>query len=550
MTRNRLLCLFLTAISGLLVPFAMPNDLFSWGSPPLGLIALVPLFIALALSPSPRFTFLLGMIYGLLFHGISSYWLWFFKDYRIWTLGSTMAVYAIAYGGVCSWLSLAAQSKAAYRPFLLAIGWVSYEFMKSIGFLAFPYGLMAYSWNTVSAFNQLVDITGVIGPSFLLALENALVAELLLSLPAILFPEAPVDLTPGKHVQVMPGKLLIRSFAVLACGFAIALGYGAFRLATPVPSSKTLRAVVVQPNSDSWREGSDSEAPMLESIINLAQSALSRSLVKADAIFLTESTLQSPYDEVADSYYSRIPKPESLRSFIARNDTPLVTGFPKILSWDPLSASNAVALIDGRGRFVGYYSKMHPVPFAEAIPFIEYAWMKKFMGAVVGMSSGWTMGTDYMLFTLPLSDGNDLRFATPVCFEISFSDQCRRFSVLGAETLVNLTNVSWSQRGSAEIQHCVTALYRAIENRRTVLQSTNGGVSCWIDASGAIHGALPLFEPASAYYEIPIQTSARPTVYMQAGEALSWAFCFIFILVSVILITSRLKKGGFSADEP
>lgn len=547
MTRNRLLCLLLTVASGILLPLSLPNDLFRWGSPLIGLFALVPLFLALTLSPSPRFTFFMGGLYGLLFHGISSYWLWFFKGYQLYTLGSTLIVYAIAYAGVCSWLSLAAQSKAAYRPLLIALGWVSYEFMKSIGFLAFPYGLLAYSWNTVTAFNQLADITGVIGPSFALALENALLAELVLALPGILYPRVAEALKPGQRVPAMPGRLLRRSWAIMAGCFAALLCYGAFRLATPVPSTKTFRAVLVQPDSDSWSTGSESDR--LVPIIDLAKAAMASSPKKADAIILTESTLDAPYDDVADSYYARIPSKEPFRDFIAKNGVPMLTGFPKVLSYEPLSACNSVALIGGDGRYVGYYAKIHPVPFAESIPFLEFGWMRKFMGAIVGMSSDWTMGRDYVLFTLPLAEGGSLRFATPICFEISFADQCRRFSELGAEALVNLTNVSWSQRDSAEIQHCVTALYRAIENRRTVIQSTNAGVSCWVDASGRIHGAMPLFKPASRYYEIPIQTPQRLTIYTLAGDFLSWACCFIFVLASLILIFKRLATGGFPGNE-
>lgn len=547
MTRSRLACLALTVASGILLPLSLPNDLFRWGSPIIGLFALAPLFMALALSPSPRFTFLMGAIYGLLFHGISSYWLWFFKGYQLYTLGSTLVVYAIAYAGVCSWLSLAAQSKATYRPLIVALGWVSYEFMKSIGFLAFPYGLVAYSWNTVSAFNQLADVTGVIGPSFLLALENALLAELALALPGILYPRVAAALAPGKRAPAMPAKLLARSWAVMAGCFAAALCYGAFRLASPAPSTKTFRAVLVQPNSDSW--STSNEAQRLEPIIDLARAAMAGSPDKADAIILTESTLDAPYDDVADTYYARIPKKEPLRDFIAKNGVPMLTGFPKVLSYEPLSASNSVALIDGGGRYVGYYAKIHPVPFAESIPFLEFAWMRKFMGAIVGMSSDWTMGNEYVLFTLPLSRGGSLRFATPICFEISFADQCRRFTELGAEALINLTNVSWSQRDSAEIQHCVTAIYRAIENRRTVIQSTNAGVSCWVDASGRIHDPMPLFKPASRYYEIPIQTSKNLTVYTLAGDFLSWACCFLFVLASSILILKRLAAGGFPGNE-
>ena len=68
-----------------------------------------------------------------------------------------------------------------FRPFLLAIGWSVYEYFKSIGFLGYPWGLIAYPVSGVLPLIQFVDITGVWGLSFLMALINSLVAELALS---------------------------------------------------------------------------------------------------------------------------------------------------------------------------------------------------------------------------------------------------------------------------------------------------------------------------------------------------------------------------------
>jgi apolipoprotein N-acyltransferase len=524
-------CLFLVALSGLLLPFALPNDLFTWGSPFIGLFALVPLFFALSISPSPRFSFLLGAVYGLLFHGISAYWLWFFKDFRFWTLGSTLITYAIVYGGVCSWLSLAARATSLWRPFFLVTGWVAYEFMKSIGFLAFPYGLIAYSWVTVPAFNQLADITGLAGPSFILTLANVACSEALLGLYAS---RGSAGSLPRPRIAVLDGSSNIRLFALAAACFALSLGYGAFRLGRPVPSERELKAVIVQPNADSWMERNESNR--LYGIMDLTDAALGQSGEKPDVILWTETTIDQPYDEGQDSYYARIPKKRPLRDYIKSAGVPLITGMPKVVSWERMEASNAVGFIDGNGQFLDYYAKMHPVPFAEAIPFWEYKWMRDFMARAVGMTGGWTMGSEYTLFSLPLSDGSVLKIAPPICFEISFADQCRVFSNMGADVLLNLTNVSWSQRESAEIQHCVTSIFRAIENRRTVIQSTNGGVSCWVDASGFIHDPLPVFVPASEYCRIPIQTVKTPTVYGAAGDALSWLMTACFALASAAFI--------------
>jgi apolipoprotein N-acyltransferase len=181
---------------------------------------------------------------------------------------------------------------------------------------------------------------------------------------------------------------------------------------------------------------------------------------------------------------------------------------------------------------VGSFSKIHCVPFAEAIPFWEFSWMKRFMGKVVGMDGGWTVGTDYEIFSIPLSSGQRLSFATPICFEISYDDECRIFSNLGADALFNLTNVSWSQTVSAEIQHTITARYRAIENRKPVVLSTNGGLSCWFDEKGYIHEPLPFFTPASRPITVSTRPEPRPTIYDLAGNSLALGMVFFFAIFS------------------
>ena len=123
--------------------------------------------------------------------------------------------------------------------------------------------------------------------------------------------------------------------------------------------------------------------------------------------------------------------------------------------------------------------KSIPSPFAEAIPLWEYEWFRKFMREVIGLESGWVMGSDITVFSLPLrSPGSGVRsieFSTPICFEDAFADLCRQYFLKGADLLINLTNDSWSTKKSAQIQHWAIARFRAIENRRTLVRSTNSG---------------------------------------------------------------------------
>ncbi|MBR5626934.1 MAG: hypothetical protein IKW74_04860, partial [Thermoguttaceae bacterium] len=52
--------------------------------------------------------------------------------------------------------------------------------------------------------------------------------------------------------------------------------------------------------------------------------------------------------------------------------------------------------------------------------------------------------------------------------------------------LVNLSNDGWFREGMQIDGHLATHVFRAVENRRTVLSATHGGFSVWIDPAGRI----------------------------------------------------------------
>jgi apolipoprotein N-acyltransferase len=183
------------------------------------------------------------------------------------------------------------------------------------------------------------------------------------------------------------------------------------------------------------------------------------------------------------------------------------------------------------------------VPFAEAIPFMEYPWFRKFIQETVGLDSGWALGKEFVLFELPTKTGS-VRFGAPICFEDAFADVCRNFALQDADLLINLTNISWSKTDSAEIQHWAAARFRAIEARRTLVRSTNGGVSCVVGAYGETLDSLPLFRSTSKFVEVPIFRDASPTVYVRWGDWFARAALLLSAALSLILIIQDAAARG------
>jgi apolipoprotein N-acyltransferase len=517
--------LTLAAASAVLMTLAVPNEVFKHGLVPLGFIALIPLYIALLEQPGPKSAALVTGLFGALQHGLSSFWLWFFQDFRIWTLGSTCVAYFVVYAvlGLYLWLFLNRGGRA--RPLAFIVLWTAFEYQKSIGFLGYPWGLIPYSLTDALPLLQIADLTGLYGVTAVLAAFNAALAELILGLGE------------GKALPLR----LRRGYSLAALALVLcSLGYGLVRMAIPIPKLGSLDAILVQQNTDPWASGDENEA--VAANIRLARQALATAPRKPDLILFSESSLLRPYAEFR-GYFNANPPKEPLIPFIRESGAWLLTGAPVVIDWTTYDATNSVILIDPQTRLVQSYAKIHPVPFAEAIPFMEYPGFKHFMQKVVGLEAGWAMGKDYVVFDLPTKAGN-FRFGAPICFEDAFADVCRDFSLGGADLLINLTNIAWSRTQSAEIQHWAAARFRSIESRKTLVRSTNGGVSCVVGPYGENLVSLPLFTAASQFVEVPVYRTASPTLYIRWGDWFAKASLLLSAVLSIILMIEEAAAGG------
>lgn len=529
--------ILLPVFSALLCALSLPNEIFLTGFWPTGFVALIPLYIALRRASSPGRAALIGAVFGALSHALTSYWLFFYKDFAFWTLGATTLAYAIVYAVAAMYCNFLLRNEVrAYRPFLFAIGWVAFEYLKSIGFLGYPWGLLPYSLSSIPLLLQTADTTGVYGISFLLALSSAIGAELIMRREK----RRPSNREPN---------FAARGAAFLAFTLFIALVYGLAAGLRPIPQKATIRATLVQQNTDPWLSG---EMPVLQSNIDLARQAYETNKAvggqPVDLVVFSETSLQRPFEEYRP-WFAKNPKSDPLLPFLAESGSFLLTGAPVILDWDKYEATNSVLLISSQGRLLDSYAKIHPVPFAEAIPLWEYGWFRKFMQDVVGLESGWVMGSEITMFSITSRafGGTEIQFGTPICFEDAFADLCRQYFLKGADLLINLTNDSWSRTKSAQIQHWAIARIRAIENRRTLVRSTNSGVSCVVDAWGNTLYEMPQFEAQSMTVDIPVYGPLEPTLYTRYGDWFA-VLCTLLLVFCGIINGARFRGKMACAD--
>lgn len=521
---------FYTFFSIILFTLAIPNEFLFFGSPLLGCIALIPFYIALRNTKSYKTAgFLTGFLLSLV-QLFSSFWLGYFKDFAIFTLGAPVIAYFILGLAAGRVLFHTFQFKPQIRVFIFAALWTLWEVVKSTGFLAYPWGTLIITTPKWSLLTQIAGITGMWGMSFLLSLITAVSAECIMS---------------GK---IRLCRTLMPSILFTIFLLSLTLGYGIYQYTRQWKSEKTLNLIIVQQNVDSWYS---SEAQILQKSQNLTRQALQNvkqnNQIHPDLISWSEGVLSYSYPDNIN-YYQSTPKNDPFIPFLQEINTPLLIGGPIILmSENPqtsgeFEAYNSALLLQSNGQMSEFYGKVQLVAFAEFIPFMDKPWMKKFMDTLVGFSSGWTQGKKLQLFTIPLSSGETVRFSTPICFEDAFPSICRQLYNAGSEVFINLTNDAWSKTKSAEYQHFAIASFRAIEFRTTLVRSTNAGYSVVLDPRGVILDDMPLFEATSLYTSVPVYKRID-TFYAQFGN---WFPYTLFCLLIILFVYANIKQKNNS----
>jgi apolipoprotein N-acyltransferase len=171
------------------------------------------------------------------------------------------------------------------------------------------------------------------------------------------------------------------------------------------------------------------------------------------------------------------------------------------------------AMLFQNGKNTAIYRKIHLVPFTEHFPYQKQ--LPSLYRALVNADTHfWEKGTEATVFS-----GPGFRFSTPICFEDTFGYLSRRFVQNGAEIIVNISNDAWSHSLPAQNQHLAMAVFRAVENRRSMVRATASGQTCGIAPNGKIIAMAPPFSEAWITVAIPVVKG--DTVYTRWGDYLA-----------------------------
>ena len=534
---------------------AFPNLLVENGLPIFAWIAYIPVFWVIRRS-SIKASFFWGALYGYAAYGLFNYWLSVFHPLAGLIVGSIYLVYLAFLFPLLKTVLLLFPKRGYLLQWTI---WISFEYLRIQGFLGYAYGITGYSQWTVLPIIQIASITGIWGISALVVFPSALIAASLpqkLNKPlkfafreiftADFWKKKPQQLLEIWNRQFLPFFLKERIFlfiwifvlaAVLVFGFASRINYS---------DAPRVKLALIQHNTDPWRGGIDHYRRNYEVLKRLSDEAMEEHpdidlVVWSETAFVPRIYWHETY---RDDPYSWVLVKELL-DYLAACEIPFLIGNDdarKDVSINPYGDNRVdynAAMLFEKGEITDMYRKLHLVPFTEHFPYEKqlpliynalkdadtHFWEKGDIAKVFEVKTR----TD-RAFQADRRSPETFKFSTPICFEDTFGYLSRDFVRNGAELIVNISNDAWSASLPAQNQHLSMAVFRAVENRRSMVRSTASGQTCGIDPNGKILAMAPPFEEAWLTVDVPIVNVS--SFYTRHGDWLA----HVFICLSLVLL--------------
>jgi apolipoprotein N-acyltransferase len=463
---------------------------------PLTWIALVPVLIAVR-DVAPRRTFLYALFFGAIANAGGYYWVaQMIREFG--SMSAFLGVLALALLCIYQGLSFAllfylvrrAKTDLGIAPvWSLAVAYPAIE-------LAFPLLFPYYIGNSqyrFTAITQIVELTGLLGLTSLIGIMNGAAYELVES-------------------RLEKRRPVTRRLAIAFGAFAVVLLYGLIR--TPmidgrIEAAKKLKVAMIQANLGAG-EKHEKMSEFIERHREMSR-AVSKEHPDVDLIVWPET-----------AYNMEVPRDE--KAFAARLgqgiDKPMVLGmltFEKGRSGRRQIYNSAIST-SSTGEMLSRFDKVELLAFGETIPFIDtFPWLASWFPETSLFERGKT-------FAHLKNQKPPAKLLPMICYEDIFPAFVRKMwgHAGPADALINLTNDSWYGDSHEPLIHLALASFRSIETRRSLIRSTNTGISAIVDPAGRIIARSGQWTKETVIADVPLITDGSSPLYERTGNAFGW----------------------------
>jgi apolipoprotein N-acyltransferase len=359
---------------------------------------------------------------------------------------------------------------------------------------------------------QALDITGVCGLDFIIALVNILLYRILRL----------------KSRRIEP---LQAAAALIMILLWFGYGFSSMRLWRAEISSWPERRIgLVQPNRPSPPPVREGVRALLE---EPPEFVLSRSLLKErpDVIL---------WPEGHNFGYFTVPgRAEDFSASVAAMKTPLIfQDYPEDRLPDGnMLYRNSSVLLASDGSFAGRYDKRKLVPFGEYIPFIDY---DRPLIRKLKLPPPVTAGNKPALFR-----AGGMLILPVICYELQFSGfvAASMESDGRGKVLLAQSNDGWYGSGSQVFQHSSSAVLRAVEHRVPVIHALQNGPSSIVMPDGRILYRGGFFVREARVVSMPYSAHSGGSFFTRHPDLFKGALISAFLIMFLISIFRGRKAG-------
>jgi apolipoprotein N-acyltransferase len=496
----------LALVGGLVLAAAFEPVGLAWLMPP----AISVLVLSVRGLP-PRHAWLPSLLFGIAFVYTVMVWMRAVGTDAWVAMCALEAAFFVPLGLGLSW-----SMRLRGWPVWTALWWVGIETWRSgFPFSGMPFGRLVYA-TADTPWAEALPWIGTTGVSLLVALSGTTLAWLLLHLRR-----------PTRTTYAAVGGLAVVTLAPALVDF-------------PVEETRTATVAAVQ--GDVPGTGLDVPSVHREVTANhvrltqeLAQAVAAGEVPQPDFVLWPEnSTAVDPFTD------ARVHA-----GIVAATDAvgvPVVIG---AMSNDPLDDTQVVnqGIVYRPGLGSGdRYTKRHPVPYGEYIPF-RGSLIPSTYGKLRMVPRDMVRGTSLE----PIRVG-DVRVADAICFDVAYDDGIGGQVARGAQLVtVQTSNAMFSRTGQLAQQFEISRL-RAQETGRWVVVAAINGISGVVRPDGTVVASVPARGQEVLVERVGLSTTITPAVRLGLWPA-RLALVFLAVHTAIVLLTYRGRRRGDRAAE-
>jgi len=512
--QSKIISLLILFLSVLLLSLSQPSFFFEDGCSFLAWFAYIPVFI-LSGRLSLKISILYGFAYGFLSAFSMFFWLSSFGIIAVFFVALIYAFYGSLLFLVLSFFEKKIPCKYSKILWIVRAATVlSMDFLRTKGVFAFSYGIIGYSQWKNPVLLSFSSFFGVWGVSFFILLVNSAFASAFSSGGF------------SENYRSAFKKILF----CLSFYLSLSLYYFFSVFSEKSDSYDELPVLLIQNSSCATSNSiSDYERDLL-TLIDLTEQGL-KEFPDVELVVWPETAVVPDilYNLENKSDFRRHKLSETAVDFFRQQNSAFLIGNNHR---DSSGVHNSAVYFPKESEEISVYDKNFLVPFTEYWPsFLNF----KFLDSLKNYLNCEFFAPGSIINIFEIKNHS---FASPICFEDSFSPLLRKMKKSGCDFFVNISDDAWAKSSAEKNMHLSMSVFRAAELASPFLRSTIDGRTCAIDSHGKILAQIQEEKDGWLYFKLKL-SERKNTPYA------FWGDFFVIVILFFMLILLLILSAGF-----